>query len=55
MAVALQAHLPSVTDLCVHAGVDPLTLETTYLCGDQLNQVCSTCAISTCAHPLLPC
>ena len=50
MAVAFQAHLPSVTDLCVHAGILPLELELdpTELLWYQLDQVqvCSTCANS---------
>ena len=50
MAVALQAHLPSVTDLCVHAGIDPLELDPEWLPEiAQMDQVCSPCAHSTCA------
>ena len=41
MAVTLQARLLSVTDLCVHAGVEPL-LDTMELPGGHLDQVCST-------------
>ena len=56
MAVALQAHLPSVTELCVHAGIDPLELDPESLPGiAQMDQVCSPCVHSTCANWLYPC
>ena len=56
MAVALQAHLLRVTELCVHAGLDPLELDPAWLPYlAQMDQVCSTCAHSTCADWLYPC
>ena len=52
VAAALQAHLPGVTDLCVHAGLHPLHLAPTEVPGGQLDQVCSAYAQHMCTLAL---